>query len=294
MAKTFNQIILDAKETVYSAEANVLTVLAKANPMVTFQPQLMPNGVKAEGKYLVQRRKRPSVNTVANAKVGTTAAALAALDQFSEGDWETVEVLTGVLKSVGFKHKFEDSYDFSSNDQHAKDALYQVGEIAAERKKALNTLLLSATHSGAALPAYAKDEVHVWDAISAEIVKLAQVDDEFKDVQGVADFITVVSPTVARELSKEMGTTFNSEAPIANTGLTSGKSINGTPVIVDSTLVKGSVYIIHNEAIGFKSVLIDKDIDIDLGLVEFTGKFFYDVMAVVDAARVSKIAATSK
>lgn len=88
MAKTFNQVYLESNEQVYSKAVNALTLLAKSVPGVSFSPVLAPNG-KVDGttsKYNVQRRKRPSVNTVANVKTGSTAAALAALDQFTITD----------------------------------------------------------------------------------------------------------------------------------------------------------------------------------------------------------------
>ncbi len=110
----------------------------------------------------------------------------------------------------------------------------------------------------------------------------------------MSDFIAVVSPTVARELSKEMGTTFNSEAPIAQTGFTSGMSINGTPVIVEPRFTGREVVILHKEALAFNSEPFKKDVAVDLGLTEFTGEFFYDVMSIVDAKRIIQIAATTK
>ena len=85
---------------------------------------------------------------------------------------------------------------------------------------------------------------------------------------------------------------FNQEAPIAQTGFTTGKSINGTPVIVDAALAGKVVYVFHKDVLAFKSAMIEKDVNVDLGLVEFTGKFFYDVQAVVDADRSVKMIET--
>lgn len=86
-SKKFNVIYQRVKETVYSQPALALTVLAAANSAATFTPVLSPNGVTATtSSYTLQRKKRPAVNTVANATAGTTAAALAALDQFSKED----------------------------------------------------------------------------------------------------------------------------------------------------------------------------------------------------------------
>lgn len=291
--KTWNQIYIESKESVYSKQVNALTLMAKSVPGVVFTPVLAPNG-KVDAtttKYNVQRRKRPSVNTVANANAGTTAAALAALDQFSVADWETLEVATGALRSVGFRETIADDYDFSNSPQHARDMMYQVGEIAGARHKDALALLETATATGADLPAYVKGDTKVWDAIGDEVITLAQVDDEFKDVQDITDFYIVTSRKVAKELAKEMGTAFNQEAAIAQTGFTSSMSINGTPVIVDARLKGREVYIAHNEAIAFAKQELGKDVAIDLGLVSFTGKFFFDVMALVDKARVAKISA---
>lgn len=89
MAKKFNDIYLEAKSSVYGSPSNVLTLLAKSNSQVEFTPVLKPGAtagaLATSPEYTVQRRKRPSVNTVA-AQDGTTAKALAALDQFTVTD----------------------------------------------------------------------------------------------------------------------------------------------------------------------------------------------------------------
>lgn len=89
----------------------------------------------------------------------------------------------------------------------------------------------------------------------------------------------------AKNLTKEMGQAFNQELPIAETGFQSRKGINGTPVIVDTTLPEGAVYIVHKEALAFMSDMIEKPVNVDLGLTAFTGRFFYDVQAIADDAR---------
>lgn len=289
MAKTFNDIIMEANQSVYSKKVNALILAAKGVPGVDFSPVLAPNG-KTDGttsKYTVQRRKRPAVNTVANANTGTTAAALAALDQFTESDWDSLPVATGALRSVGFKELINDDFDFSNSPRHAKDIMYQVGEVATQRHKDILALLATATKTGAALPAYAAASTAVWDAISDEVIKLSKVDDEFMDVQHISDFYIVVSNTVAKELAKEMGQIFNQEAPIAQTGFKTNMSVNGTPVIVDTRLTAREVYIAHNEAIAFGKVPV-KNVSVDLGLTAYTGEFFYDIMVIVDAARVKQ------
>lgn len=290
--KLFNQVYIESKEQVYSKAVNALTLMAKGVSGVEFTPVLAPNG-KVDAtttKYNVQRRKRPTVNAVANPNTGSTAAALAVLDTFAKTDWETLEVATGKLMSVGFNETIADDFDFSNSPQHSRDMLYQVGEIAAERHKDILALLDTATATGSALPAYVAKETKVWDAIGDEVIRLAAIDDKFKDVQGLSDFYIVTSNTVAKELAKEMGTAFTQEAAIAQTGFTSGKSINGTPVIVDARLQGREVYVAHNEAIAFGKQEI-KNIAVDLGITQYTGAAFFDIMAIIDTARVSKISA---
>lgn len=294
MAKKFLDLFQETKETVYSNVAQAITVLASLNTAADFTPNLAPNGSTSTSKYTLQRRKRPSVNTVAKPNSGATSDALAALDQFTTIDWESLEVVTGALRSVGFKQTFNDDYDFSLDPKHSKDMLYQVGEVAVQRKTDFITLFETFTPSGTALPAYAEGKTEIWDAVGDEVLRLGSVDDEYKTKQGLSDFVVYMDAYTAKDIAKEVGTVFNQEAPIAQTGFTSNKSVNGTPVIVDSTLAKGTVYVIHNEALAFKSNVIEKDINVDLGLTQFTGKFFYDVMALVDGARASKIAATPK
>lgn len=295
MAKTFNDIIMEAKDSVYSKKVNALILAAKNVPGVDFSPVLAPNGKTdaTTSKYTVQRRKRPTVNTVADVNKGTTASALAALDQFTISDWESLPVATGALRSVGFRELINDDFDYSNSPRHAKDIMYQTGEVAAQRHKDILALLATASPSGSALPAYAAGSTAVWDAIADEVITLAQVDDDFMDVQDISDFYIVTSRKVAKELAKEMGQVFNQEAAIAQTGFKTNMSINGTPVIVDSRLTGREVYIAHNQAIAFGKQVV-KDVSVDLGLVAFTGEFFYDIMVIVDAARVKKIATTRK
>ena len=87
MAKTFLNLFKEVNEQVYSSASQALTVLAAANSSVEFTPNLAPNGAAGTtSQYTVQRRKRPTVNTVANANTGTTSSALAALDQLTQVD----------------------------------------------------------------------------------------------------------------------------------------------------------------------------------------------------------------
>lgn len=88
MAKLFNEAYMEANQAVYSNEVNALILLAKNVPGVKFQPVFAPNGKadRTTSQYNIQRRKRPAVNTVADANLGGTNAALAALDQFTITD----------------------------------------------------------------------------------------------------------------------------------------------------------------------------------------------------------------
>lgn len=296
MAKTFNQIYQEALANVYSKKVNALTLLAKQNSSVEFEPSLAPNG-KVDAtttKYVVQRRKRPAVNVVATPNAGTTTSALAALDQLKGVEFDSVLIATGELKSVGFAETIADDFDFSNSPKHSRDMLYTVGEIATDREKKLIDLLKTATKTGAAIPAFVEGKAVVWSALAAESARLAKVDDEFLDVQHKTDFIHVISDDVATEIAKEMGQAFNQEAPIAQTGFMSEMSINGVPVIVSPRLTGRQAFTYHNEAIAFKKQPIEKDIKVDLGLVEYTGKFFFDVMAIIDTARVSQFGTTVK
>lgn len=295
MAKKFNDIFIEAKNEVYSNKVNALTLLAQNTPAVAFTPILAPNG-KVDGstsKYSVQRRKRPAVSTVANPNTGSTSDALAALDQFSKTDWDTLEVATGALRSVGFKETINDDFDYSNSPKHIRDMKYMVGEVAAQRHKDILTLLKTATPTGSALPAYAAGKNDVWEAIAAEVDKLAKVDDDFLDVQALSDFYIVGTNQVARELAKEMGTTFNQEAPIAQTGFTTGMQVNGTPFIVDSRLTGREVIIAHKEAVAMGKQPI-ANVNVDLGITQYTGIAFYDISAIIDAARVKKFGTTKK
>lgn len=290
--KTFNEAYIEAKNTVYSNSVNALILAAKNVPGVRFEPAFAPNG-KVDGtssQYNIQRRKRPTVNTVANANVGTTAAAMAALDQFTVNDWTTLPVATGALRSVGFREQLGDDFNFSDSPQHERDMYYKVREVAVQRHKDILALLGTAPDTLAALPAYVKGDTKVSGAIVAETIKLAAKDDEYMDVQALSDFYIVMSNTAAAEVKDEIGIAFNNEAPIAQTGMTSGMSINGIPVIVDQRLTGREVFIAHNEAIAFGSQKF-KDVNVDLGLTGYTGRYFWDVMTIVDDARVVKFKA---
>lgn len=294
MAKTFNNIYKEAKQKVYTSPSTVLTLLAKQNSQVEFAPILAPNGgtdLTLTTKYTIQRRKRNTIKTVANANVGSTASALAVLDSFSKIDWDTEEIATGVLKSIGFKKTFNDDYDFSSNPMHSRDLEYIMGEIESQRHKDLIALLKTdAPKTGAALAAFTAGDTKVWDDLAGQVDTLSKVDDAFKDISALTDFVIITTNEVARELSKEMGTVFNQEAAIAQTGFKTGMQVNGTPVIIDARLTGRDAIVLHKEALAFRAAPIDKSINVDLGIAEFTGRVFYDVMASIDKSRMAQFA----
>ena len=293
MPKTFNDIKIEANLKVYSKNtlANILVELGKANSMATLTPVLAPNG-KTDGTtsvYTVHRRKINNVKDVANPNTGATADSLAVLDSFDTIDWDSTQVATGKLRSIGFKETFNDNFDFSNSPKHAKDMVYKVGAIAKQRKKDLLKLLTdAATATAAALPAFAAGDTKVWDAIADLALKVQKVEDDFMDIADKEDIVVVISDTVAKELAKEMGIVFNQENAIAQTGFKSGFGINGFPVIVEPRFLGREVLVFNAGALVFKREPARKDISIDLGLTKFTGEIFYDVMKVIDTARVFK------
>lgn len=291
--KTLNTIISETNTKVYTNPAYYNVMRAKMNSAAAFTPILAPNG-KVDGtttKYTLQRLKRPKVATVADVNAGTFKSATDALDQFSVKDWETLDVATGVLRSVGFKETINDNFDISNSDYHMGEIKRITNEIAIARSKEFNTLLATAPKTGAALPAHVDGKTIVWDAIADETIKLAQVDDDFADVRPLNEFLIEVSMTVAKELAKENGTGFYNEAAIAQTGFKTNMQVNGSPVVINPRLTAREVIISHDDALAFHKQAIEKSVAIDMGLVSYTGTFFYDVMVIVDKARIKQFGA---
>lgn len=285
MAKNTNILFVKAKAKVYSNEIFASVVLASLiNPL---KVRFLSQGIKVT----VQRKKRPTLNTVANSEVGSTAASLAALDQFTKPDWESIETAPGKVLSVGWKKTFADDYDMTSESIHLEELTAVMSEHAYDRLKRFSALLLTATASGAALPAFVKGDTKVWDAISSLVIKTSKVDDDYLTIQGLQDFVIFGSSEVAQSLTKEMGTVFNQETAIAQTGFKSKMGVNGTAFIIVPTFTAKQVVICHKNAIGFVSQQVKKNAKIDLGLTEFTGQFALDYMTVVDTARLVKISA---
>lgn len=113
-------------------------------------------------------------------------------------------------------------------------------------------------------------------------------------------------PRLAQLLARVKGVTFQNEAPIFGTGLTSKFSYNGVPVLTDVTLAKTltdgagtpvslankvAYTILDGEAIFFQAAN-DTPIDFTLADTRFVGRTFYDIAGVIDTNRI--ITKTSK
>lgn len=285
MAQNAHKLFLRAKALVYANPAFAPVIIAAQNS--AFKAELMSNKLE----YNVQRKKRPVVQSVAAGTASSTADDLKMLDSFTVPAWESIEVSPSARRFVGIKGEFADTYDMDATDLHLKDMEASVLEVAVKRLEDVTNLIKTATATGSALPAFVKGDTKVWDAIADEVITLSQVDDEFATIQDVSSFIIYGSAQVAKTLTKEMGTVFNQEAPIAQTGFKTGMQVNGTPFVSVPTLTGDEVIIVHNYAIGFATAPKTKAINIDLGLHDYVGEVWMDVMAVVDSARMAKISA---
>lgn len=307
MAKKFTDIYKRYVTTVLKDRQNALLVLARMNTAAKIKEDLAPNG-KTDGtttQFTLQRRVRNSVKTVANPNSGTTTDALALLDSFDKVNWESVGFSTGVAKSIGFKTTIKDKVDMNAlSDLHAEDVKYSTAEIFLDRRDTIYSELNSKAKTKAAtyditkkdnstetitvpaMPAYTANKTDVWKGINDAILSFSFIDDKFK---AESTPIVFTSKTVASELTLEMGTVFNQEAPIAQTGFKTGYSINGTPVVIDSRLKGREVYIIDEESLFFKKSPTMEDINQKLGTTRYVGKVFYDVFNVSDENRVWKL-----
>lgn len=308
MAKKFADIYKKYNTTVYKDMNNLLVVLAKMNSAVNIKEDLAPNGAKdgSTSKFTLQRRVRNVVKTVANPNSGKTADALALLDSFEKANWESTELVTGVAKTIGWIKTIADKFDMDKlNSKDADNVGMQVAEIALDRNKTIWAAIDGKAKTNAAaykvtlpdgtqsaditvpsLPAYAKDEVKIWDAIANGAVAFSEINDKFK---AKSRAVIIISQIVGIELTKEMGTAFNQEKAIAQTGFKTGYSINGNPVIIDQELTGRKVYFIDEEALVFKKSPSMADVDQNLGTNHYVGKVFYDVIDVADENRVWKL-----
>lgn len=313
MAKSFNQVIKRANAKMYSNTAMALVLMARMNTAVDFQPVLAPNGgtdLTKTSSYMVQRELRPTgVKTVANANAGTTASALAVLDSFETTEWVSLPVATGVLKSLGFKGVFGDDFNMESlSSVHVNEVKKRVSEIAIDRKKTLFDKIMAGAHASKAsytitkqdrsttetivvpeLAKFVEGKTAVWTSLASALLTFNRIDDQFATESDSEDTLVIVSPEIALNLTKEMGTVFNQEAAIAQTGFKTGMAINGTPVIVDNRLAAGEVLIINKLSVAFKKDKISKNIDQSLAHVDYKGEVFYDIIEAIGKERMWKL-----
>lgn len=302
----FNIVYKVAKETAYSNAASALVVAASLNSSVDFSPVVAPNGTvdmgAASAEYNIQRIKRIKGSDVANVNTGTTGAALAALDTFSKVEWETIGVATGALRSVGVKLGINEEFNIDSLGEGHRKAVSDSMELERVERHEAIIEALSKEDGGltgkAASLAFAAGKTDVFDALTDKADEIMLLSDDFKHMTSEQNMVIILHPSVAKMVSKEIGTVFNQEAPIYTTGFKSSKSINGIPVLVDANLNKyqgtdaaqrlGAI-VMDIEALSFKAANESKPVQVDLGLTKFVGKYFYDITKVVDSSRVKTL-----
>lgn len=314
MPKSFKTVVTQATKKMYSKRAMFNVIMAKMNTAARLVRIGSPNGTAGDitksVQYNVQVMLRPTgVKVVQNPNSGSTSDALALLDSFEKSEWETINVVSGTLKSLGFKRTIND--DFNMDDLksiHIEETRRRVNEIAIDRKNTVYGLIsANAKKTGTTykitkqdrvtqvdvivpdLKAYAEGKTEVWESLAAAINLFSKIDDKFQTVADPEDTIVSVSSDVATHLALEMGKSFNSENPIAQTGFTTGMGVNGTPVVVDHDLPANTARLINKNALIFTKDKIDKQVNQQLGLTQYVGEAFYDVFAVADEARIWEI-----
>lgn len=303
MAKKFNIVYKAAKETAYGNQAAALTVAASLNNVVTFSPILGPNGSvdagAASAEYNIQRVKRIKGAEVANATVLNTTNALAGLDGFSTLDWETVGVATGKLRSVGLKMGINEEFNIDSlGEAHAKGIADSVNIQAIERHEALIEEAYTASGASAGTLVYTAAKTDIFDALTDAADEIMLLSDDFKHMTSQENMVIIMHPTVAKMVAKEIGTVFNQEAPIYQTGFKSRMSINGIPVLVDANLNKfedtdatkrvGAI-VMDIEALAFKAANETEANVTQLGHVKFAGTYFYNITKAIDPTRIKHL-----
>lgn len=304
MAKKFNIVYKVAKETAYANEAAAFVLGAAMNSVVEFSPVLAPGATvdagAASAEYNIQRIKRIKGAAISNPMAGTTTAALAALDTFSKVEWESIGVATGVLRSVGVKVGINEQFDIDSlGAGHAKAIADSVNvELIERHEKLIEEAYTNAGIDGGTV-AFTAGQTAVFDKLTAVANEIMLKSDEYKHMTDKANLVIVLHPSVADMVTKEIGTSFNQEAPIYKTGIGARTSINGIPVIVDANLNKYQAtgatdrlgaLIMDMEALAFKAANETKPIMVDLGLTKYVGKYFYSITKAIDTGRIAKIA----
>lgn len=303
MAKKFNIVYKAAKETAYANKAAALVLAASMNSVVDFVPVSAPNGTVDMGattaEYNIQRVKRVKGADVANANTGTTAAALTALDTFSQVDWETIGVATGALRSVGVKTSINEEFNADSMGEVHQKAIKDSMELQViERHEALIQEAFTASGTSAGTLAFTAGKADIFDKLSEVADEIMLLSDDFKHMTDENNMVIIMHPTIARQVAKEIGTVFNQEAPIYQTGFKANKSLNGIPVIVDANLNKfegasvaercGAI-VMDVEALAFKAANESKEVSVDLGLTKFTGRYFYNIQKAIDPTRIKHL-----
>lgn len=314
MAKSFNTVVTKAAKKVYSNRALANFVMAKMNSVAKLTKIASPNGTEGDVtksvQYNVQMMLRPTgVKTVQNPNSGATSDALALLDSFEKSEWESVSYATGVLKSIGFVKTINDEFNMDDlGTLHIEETQRRVNEIALERKNVIYTLISNnckktgttykitkqdrTTQEDVTVPElkiYAEGKTDVWESLSNIIYEFSKIDDKFQTEADPEDTVVYVSADVATSLTLEMGKTFNSENPIAQTGFTTGMGVNGTPVVVDYKLPKQTARLLNKNSLIFTKEKISKMVDQQLGLTHYVGEAYYDVFGVSDANRMWEV-----
>lgn len=303
MAKEFNKIVEAIKETTYAQDTYALTVLASLNPVARFIPLAQAGGGNlGSGKaveYWLQRQKR------IKSKAASTAAkaidrVIANYGNASKLEWETIEAYTPLKRNIELNISKNEEFDIDNVGSAYEKAIQDMWTATAvERKERLfEAVFFSKTKAQSADSA--DTGAALYDEIAGKVEDIKLLSDDYK--HGTDNVIIVLHPTVARLIGKEKAN-WESQTPsdIFGTGLTTRFSINGTPVVVDSTLNKKflpkdgtagtdekqfAYLILDIESIAFKAEAEETPYDDTFQDERFVGKIFYDMQAVVDADRI--------
>jgi len=302
MAKTFNKVYLVAKETAYAKLDNVLTLIGATNPVVQFTPSLKPGqiiGATPDVEYLIQRPKRiKGSETTANHSPGSTTDELALLDSFKTPVWETLNVGTGKLQTIGVKVGMNEKFDADNlGSVHAKVIADMVDNRAERRIELALEMIVAGTTPSAISPAAFTGKT-LRKFFIDEVNKIKMLVDDYK--HNSSQVVIFINPLLTPFLEEEIGTVFNQEAPIYKTGLKSRFSISGNPVIelpslnkVDTAAdIRLAAIVMDAEAFAFDASGVKANIDTTLGITRYYGEAFYEIGAVVDSARIATFTAT--
>lgn len=290
--KKFNEVFKTSKETVYGDTQFLALIAASLNSTVEFSPVLKSNGSTSTAQYNVQRAKRIKGKDVATPNAKTTTNDNALLDSFSEIEWVTLPVATGVMRSVGIKTAINEEFDPESmGEVHQLAVQSAVGVAARERQENLiNEIVIGKGKSNWE----ALTGTDLFTELSDKADEIMLFADDFKYTTEQEKMIIFMNPVLKTKIEKEMGTAFTQEVPVYQTGLKSRFSIGGIPVVIvpqlnsiedtDATKRLGAI-VMDIEALAFKAEQYSKLIDTDNGLTRYTGRVYYDIQKLVDAER---------